>query len=46
MHSTTEEALLVRTVSRLVSSVQTAHGSSITEEDFRPSHRLLDIAEI
>jgi len=47
MHSTaTEEAPLVRTVLRLVSSVQTAHGSSRTEEDFRPSHHLLDIADI
>jgi len=31
---------------QLVSSVPTAHGSSRTEDDFRPSHRLLDIADM
>jgi len=47
MHSTvTDEALLVRTVFRLVSSVQTAHGSSRTARDFRRSHHLLDIADM
>ena len=47
MHSTaTKEAVLVRTVLQLVSSVQTAHGSSITEDYFRPSHHLLDIADM
>ena len=36
----------MRTFLWLVSSVQTTHGSSRTEEDFRPSHHLLGIADI
>jgi len=44
MHLTaTNEALLVSTVFATFSSVRTAHGSSRSEEDFRPSHHLLDI---
>jgi len=47
MHSTaTDEARLVSIVFATFSSVQTAHGSSRTEEDFRPSHHLLDIADM
>jgi len=47
MHSTaTDEALLVSIVFATFSSVQTAHGSSRTEEDFRPSHHLLDTADM
>ena len=43
MHLTaTDEALFVSTLFGLVSSVQTAHLSSRTEEDFCPSYRLLD----
>jgi len=45
MHSTaSDEALLASSVFRLVSSVQTAHGSSRSKEDFRPSYHLLNIA--
>ena len=46
MHSTaTDEALLASGVFRLVSSVQTAYGSSISKEDFLPSYHLVNIAD-
>ena len=46
MHLTaTDEAFLVSTVFCEKFRVQTAHGSSRTEEDFRPSRHVLDIAD-